>query len=128
MERMAKNFADDADILFPEVVPELSDRDVLTMTFMEGVKITDFEALERMGVERNAVATRLVQSFYKQLFVHRFFHADPHPGNFLVQKGDGGQAAARGARLRRHQRGQGRADRRPDGRHAGPVRRATATS
>ena len=91
MERRAKTVADDADILFPEVVPELSGRDVLTMTFMEGVKITDFEALERMGVQRNAVATRLVQSFYKQLFVHRFFHADPHPGNFLVQAGEGGK-------------------------------------
>lgn len=90
MERMAKNFTDDADVLFPEVVPELSGRGVLTMTFMEGVKITDFEALERMGVQRSAVATRLVQSFYKQLFVHHFFHADPHPGNFLVQAGEGG--------------------------------------
>lgn len=91
MERMAKNFAGDDDILFPEVLHELSGRDVLTMTFMEGVKITDFDALDRMGVQRNAVATRLVQSFYKQLFVHRFFHADPHPGNFLVQAGEGGK-------------------------------------
>jgi ubiquinone biosynthesis protein len=91
MERMAKNFADDHDILFPEVVHELSGRDVLTMTFMDGVKITDFEALERLSVSRKDVATRLVQSFYKQLFVHRFFHADPHPGNFLVQRGPEGK-------------------------------------
>lgn len=91
MERMAKNFADDPDILFPEVVHELSGADVLTMTFMEGVKITDFDALERMGISRHDVATRLVQSFYKQLFVHRFFHADPHPGNFLVQRGENGK-------------------------------------
>ncbi len=91
MERMAKNFADDPDILFPEVVAEFSGRDVLCMTFMEGVKITDFDALEQMGVSRNAVAVRLVQSFYKQLFVHRFFHADPHPGNFLIQKGEDGK-------------------------------------
>jgi ubiquinone biosynthesis protein len=91
MRRMAKNFQGDADILFPEVVGELSGRDVLTMTFMEGVKITDFEALERMGVSRTAVATRLVQSFYKQIFLHRFFHADPHPGNFLVQRGPEGK-------------------------------------
>lgn len=86
MQRMAKNFAGDKDILFPEVVSELSTADILTMTFMEGVKITNFEALEEMGISRKAVATQLVQSFYKQLFVHRFFHADPHPGNFLIQK------------------------------------------
>jgi ubiquinone biosynthesis protein len=90
MERMAENFADDEDILFPRVIRELTTSDILTMTFMEGVKITNFEALEAMGVSRRAVATRLVQSFYKQLFVHRYFHADPHPGNFLVQKGPDG--------------------------------------
>jgi predicted unusual protein kinase regulating ubiquinone biosynthesis (AarF/ABC1/UbiB family) len=91
MERMAKNFEGDHDILFPEVVREFSTSDVLTMTFMEGVKITNFDALAEMGIDRKAVATRLVQSFYKQLFVHRFFHADPHPGNFLVQKGEDGK-------------------------------------
>ena len=91
MERMAQNFADDKDILFPAVVREFSTSDVLTMTFMEGVKITNFEALAELGIDRKAVATRLTQSFYKQLFVHRFFHADPHPGNFLVQKGEDGK-------------------------------------
>jgi predicted unusual protein kinase regulating ubiquinone biosynthesis (AarF/ABC1/UbiB family) len=57
------------------------------MTFMEGTRITDLEAMRDQGVDPHAVATRLVQSFYEQLFVHRFFHADPHPGNFLVQPG-----------------------------------------
>ncbi len=91
MTRMAKNFADDPDIVFPAVVPEFTTSDILTMTFMEGVKITHFEELEALGVERRAVATLLVQSFYKQLFMHRFFHADPHPGNFLVQRGPEGK-------------------------------------
>jgi predicted unusual protein kinase regulating ubiquinone biosynthesis (AarF/ABC1/UbiB family) len=87
MERMAKNFEGEPDILFPEVVKELSTKEILTMTFMEGVKITKFDELEKMGIDRTRLATRLVQSFYKQLFVDRFFHADPHPGNFLVQPG-----------------------------------------
>jgi len=87
MERMAENFADQPDLLFPEVVHDLSTRDVLTMTFMEGIRITDFDEMEQAGIDRHAVAVRLVQSFYEQLFVHRFFHADPHPGNFLVRKG-----------------------------------------
>ena len=58
---------------------------------MEGVKITRTGELDRLGIDRHALATRLVQSFYKQLFVDRFFHADPHPGNFLVQKGPDGR-------------------------------------
>ncbi len=90
MERMAKNFADEKDILFPHVVKEWTNSDILTMTFMEGVKITRFEELDRLGIDRHKLATRMVQSFYKQLFVDRFFHADPHPGNFLVQQGPDG--------------------------------------
>jgi predicted unusual protein kinase regulating ubiquinone biosynthesis (AarF/ABC1/UbiB family) len=90
MERMAKNFDSEKDILFPEVVHEWTNSDILTMSFMEGVKITRIEELDRLGIDRTKLATRLVQSFYKQLFVDRFFHADPHPGNFLVQKGPDG--------------------------------------
>jgi predicted unusual protein kinase regulating ubiquinone biosynthesis (AarF/ABC1/UbiB family) len=91
MERMARNFAGEPDIVFPSVVHELTTRDILTMTFMEGVKITRLEEIERLGLDRRRLATRLVQSFYKQLFVDRFFHADPHPGNFLVQRGPAGE-------------------------------------
>jgi ubiquinone biosynthesis protein len=91
MKRMADNFAGDPDLLFPEVVDALTTPDILTMTFMEGVKITNFEALAELGIERRAIAVKLVQSFYKQLFVDRFFHADPHPGNFLIQKGAEGR-------------------------------------
>jgi predicted unusual protein kinase regulating ubiquinone biosynthesis (AarF/ABC1/UbiB family) len=91
MERMAKNFADEPDILFPAVVHEWTTADILTMTFMDGVKITRLDELDRLGIDRTRLATRLVQSFYKQLFVDRFFHADPHPGNFLVQKGPAGE-------------------------------------
>jgi ubiquinone biosynthesis protein len=91
MKRMAKNFEGQDDILFPSVVDELTSPDILTMTFMEGVKITNFEAFEQLGIDRKVVATRLIQAFYKQLFVDRFFHADPHPGNFLVQQGADGR-------------------------------------
>lgn len=88
MERLGGYFVDDPNLLFPRVVHELTTEDILTMTFMEGVKITRLDELDRLGVSRTAVATKLVQAFYKMLFVHRFFHADPHPGNFLVQAGD----------------------------------------
>jgi predicted unusual protein kinase regulating ubiquinone biosynthesis (AarF/ABC1/UbiB family) len=91
MERMAKNFASEPDIVFPEVVHEWTRPDILTMSFMEGVKITRLEEIDRLGIDRKKLATRLVQSFYKQLFVDRFFHADPHPGNFLVQRGPAGE-------------------------------------
>ena len=87
MTRMGRNFEGEDDILFPRVIAELTTPDVLTMTFMEGIKITRFDEIERAGIDRTAIATRLVQSFYKQLFVDHLFHADPHPGNFLVLPG-----------------------------------------
>jgi predicted unusual protein kinase regulating ubiquinone biosynthesis (AarF/ABC1/UbiB family) len=85
MERMAKNFADDDGVAVPEVVRDRTTRDVLTMTFMEGIKITRLDELRAAGVRPDGVALKLVQSFYKMLFVDRYFHADPHPGNFLVE-------------------------------------------
>lgn len=91
MTRMAENFRDDPNVLFPAVVSEFTTSDILTMSFMEGVKITHFDELAALGLARRDVATLLVQCFYKQLFVHRFFHADPHPGNFLVQRGEDGK-------------------------------------
>jgi len=85
MTRMAKNFEGEPGVGFPAPITELTTRDVLTMTFMEGLKITRLDDLAKEGVPRGEVAVRLVQSFYKMLFIDRFFHADPHPGNFLVE-------------------------------------------
>jgi predicted unusual protein kinase regulating ubiquinone biosynthesis (AarF/ABC1/UbiB family) len=87
MERMRESFARDKDVLFPTVIPELTSSDVLTMAFMEGTKINKIEELKAQNIEPRAVAIKFVESFYKQIFIDRFFHADPHPGNFLVQPG-----------------------------------------
>jgi len=91
IERMAKNFEGDKDVLFPKVYPQWSSHDVMTMTFMDGVKITKKSALSKLDLDPYAVATKLIKVFYKQLFIDRFFHADPHPGNFFVQRGPDGQ-------------------------------------
>ncbi len=89
--RMAKNFIGDPDVLFPVVYPEWSSPTVMTMTFMDGCKITKRDALATMNLDPYDVATKLVKVFYKQLFIDRLFHADPHPGNFFVQRGPEGQ-------------------------------------
>ena len=91
LARMAKNFESDPDIVFPVVYPEWSSKTVMTMTFMDGVKITKKDALATLQLDPYDVATKLVKAFYKQLFIDRFFHADPHPGNFFVQRGPEGQ-------------------------------------
>ncbi len=91
IERMSKNFAGDPDVLFPTVYHEWTSHDVMTMTFMDGVKVTRKDALSKLDLDPTVVATKLIKVFYKQVFIDRFFHADPHPGNFFVQKGPEGQ-------------------------------------
>lgn len=91
IQRMARNFEGDPDVLFPVVVEPWTCRTVLTMSFMDGVKITKKDALAKLDLDPYKVATKLTQIFYKQLFADRFFHADPHPGNWFVQRGPDGQ-------------------------------------
>jgi ubiquinone biosynthesis protein len=63
---------------------ELSTSRVLTMEFIKGVKISDIEAIEAAGLEREVVARNALRAVIKQLLIDGFFHADPHPGNILV--------------------------------------------
>jgi ubiquinone biosynthesis protein len=87
MERIRAMFAGRPEIVVPEVVDELTGPGVLTMTLQSGHKITDLAALQADGIDAGAVARLLVDAYMSMLFEHRVFHADPHPGNFLVRPG-----------------------------------------
>jgi predicted unusual protein kinase regulating ubiquinone biosynthesis (AarF/ABC1/UbiB family) len=86
-EEIAENFAGVEDIVVPEVYWEYTTRRVLVMRFVDGVKITDAEGLERLGVSSAAIAKVLIVAFSEMLLQHGVFHADPHPGNLLVAPG-----------------------------------------
>ncbi len=88
LERCAQNFRDDPTVLIPKVYPELSTARVLTMSYVEGVKISDREALLRAGYDPHTVAVHGANALLKQIFVHGFFQGDPHPGNLLVLPND----------------------------------------
>jgi predicted unusual protein kinase regulating ubiquinone biosynthesis (AarF/ABC1/UbiB family) len=87
LERMRKLFADRDDIVVPDVIDEHTEGAVLTMSYEPGVKIIDFEGFEEGGIDRVSVAKLLVDAYFTMLFKERVFHADPHPGNFLVRPG-----------------------------------------
>jgi len=70
----------------PEVIPELSTSRVLTLTFVEGVKVGAIEELDRLGIDRKELAKQIVHAFCQMIFVDGVYHADPHPGNLLVQR------------------------------------------
>lgn len=86
-ERIAKQFQDDPLIHLPVMYGEYSTKTVLTMEFVEGVKLNQIEELEKMGCDRKAVAEQLVQALFHQVLIEGFFHADPHPGNVFIQPG-----------------------------------------
>ncbi len=89
IETIAKNFADNDKVIFPRVVPELSTAKVLTMEYVDGIKITHRDALRAAGLDPSVIAKDLVTAYCQMIFVDGVYHADPHPGNILVQK-DGG--------------------------------------
>ncbi|WP_432703677.1 ABC1 kinase family protein [Methanothermobacter thermautotrophicus] len=86
-ERFRAMFMDDETVYAPYVYREYSTGKVLTMEYVEGVKLTD---ILKSDIKFNArvIAERGARCYFKQIFIHGFFHADPHPGNILVQKGN----------------------------------------
>lgn len=84
-EAFRRNFAGDPRVAVPRVFWEYTTPRVLTLEFMDGIKITQVEALKAKGVDLPALAKLVVEAYMAQLLEHRLFHGDPHPGNLFVQ-------------------------------------------
>ncbi|MFI5345966.1 MAG: ABC1 kinase family protein [Elusimicrobiota bacterium] len=87
VERFARQFAGDPSVRVPKVHRELSSARVLTLERLRGVKADDIPGLEREGLDPRIAAELLAGHYLAMIFTHGFFHADPHPGNLLVQPG-----------------------------------------
>jgi len=81
---LAANMAMFPEIHIPIIYGPYSTSKVLTMEFVDGVKITDVHALDAANLDRSAIAEVFVKAMMKQTLFDGFFHADPHPGNVLV--------------------------------------------
>lgn len=68
----------------PRVFWRYASKRVLTLEYMPGIKISNYEALEAAGIERKTVARLGAEAYLHQLLTDGFFHADPHPGNIAV--------------------------------------------
>jgi predicted unusual protein kinase regulating ubiquinone biosynthesis (AarF/ABC1/UbiB family) len=84
-EKIAALLAHRSEVVIPKVVWEHTRRRVLVMEYLDGIKITDVAGLRAAGVDPAWVTRTLVDVFAEQILVHGFFHADPHPGNLVVQ-------------------------------------------
>ena len=91
IEDIASIFVADRHVRFPGVIYEKSSRRVLTTTFIPGAKVTDLRTLEAWNIDRGDLAERIVEAYCRMVFSDGVFHADPHPGNIIVQR-DGGLA------------------------------------
>ncbi len=89
---LRRNFSDSEVLYIPEIVWELTVRDVMVMERVSGIPISDVQALEREGVDLKWLAESGVEIFFTQVFRDGFFHADMHPGNIFVHPERDGRA------------------------------------
>ena len=83
-EEIAEIFKDRDDVVIPKIYWERSARRVLTMDFIDGMKITDLDALDAAGIDKHQVANTLIDLYNVMILRRGMFHADPHPGNLFV--------------------------------------------
>jgi len=83
-ERFARQFEDEPAVYVPQIYREATTSRVLTMEHISGIKASDIDRLEKEGLDRSEIARQGLTLIMKQIFVHGFFHADPHPGNIFV--------------------------------------------
>jgi ubiquinone biosynthesis protein len=87
-EAFRRNFAGDPNVVVPRVFWRYTTQRVLTMERVDGVPLSHFDLAAHPMEARRTLANRLAEAWMQMLFVHGFFHADPHPANILVVGGD----------------------------------------
>jgi ubiquinone biosynthesis protein len=92
IQRFHNNFAkDETDagyIHSPRSYPPYTTARVLTLEYIDGIKISNTKKLNEAGYDAALIGERFAHSYFKQVFNYGFFHADPHPGNLLVLPGN----------------------------------------
>jgi predicted unusual protein kinase regulating ubiquinone biosynthesis (AarF/ABC1/UbiB family) len=83
-EKFAANFQDDPTVKVPLIYWRYSSQTVLTLEWIDGIKLTDLDAIRRAGLDRDKLIKAGVTSGMRQLLEFGFFHADPHPGNLFA--------------------------------------------
>jgi ubiquinone biosynthesis protein len=84
LERFAWQFQGNPSIYVPQVYREVSTEKIFTMDFVSGIKVSELAELERRGWDRKVLAERGSNLILEQIFLHGFFHGDPHPGNIFI--------------------------------------------
>jgi predicted unusual protein kinase regulating ubiquinone biosynthesis (AarF/ABC1/UbiB family) len=83
-EKFALNFDGDPEVKVPVIYRKYSTQRVLTLEWINGIKLTDLAKLEAAGLDADKLVKIGVTSGLRQLLEYGFFHADPHPGNLFA--------------------------------------------
>lgn len=83
-EKFAANFQDDPQVKVPSIYWRFSSRRVLTLEWIDGIKLTDIQRIKAAGLDSNVLIRIGVSAGLRQLLEFGFFHADPHPGNLFA--------------------------------------------
>ena len=79
-----KTYLHDRQVKIPRVFWDYSSRRVLTLEYLEGIKISDFGQLKKANYSTAKIAENLLAALFRQIYEEGFFHADPHPGNIAI--------------------------------------------
>jgi ubiquinone biosynthesis protein len=85
--RFRHNFEGHPDIYVPKIYSEYTTPKMLVEEFITGIKVSELETLLASGCDTVALAQKGMKLVFEQLFIHGFFHADPHPGNIFIKDG-----------------------------------------
>ena len=84
LQRFAVNFQNSDNVFVPKYYPQYTTKKLLVMEYVDGVHPYDTEGLARIGADPHQLARNGMFALFEQIFVHGFFHADPHPGNLFA--------------------------------------------
>ncbi len=84
LKTIKRNLLNYPNVIIPSVIDNYSTEHVLTMEYIPGIKITNVQALDEIGLDRAQIVVRAHRVFFTMLLHHNIFHADPHPGNIAV--------------------------------------------
>jgi predicted unusual protein kinase regulating ubiquinone biosynthesis (AarF/ABC1/UbiB family) len=84
LKKIKENIAHYDNVIVPSVYDDHSSKSVLTMEYVPGIKITNVEALDAKGIDRQKLVIDVHKVFFTMLLRYSIFHADPHPGNISV--------------------------------------------
>lgn len=84
LKKIKKDMETNHKVIIPTVFDDFSSKNVLTMEYLPGIKVTNVRALNEKGIDREQLVIEVHKVFFTMLLKYSVFHADPHPGNISV--------------------------------------------